>query len=116
MFRLVGGFALASIALALSLAAASDWPTSPAPMPRIVPLAGTDGSPQSVTIGEMLVNADWIAKAFWRPTSQLATSAGGANPADRSRAVSAHPTANIQVALRPALRRVLFSHQLLDAA
>jgi len=79
MFRLLGGFALASIVLALSLAAASDWPTSPAPMPRIVPLAGTDASPQSVTIGEMLVNADWIARAFgdlprnsphprWEPT------------------------------------------------
>jgi Protein of unknown function (DUF2865) len=76
-------------------------------MPRIVPLAGTDGSPQSVTIGEMLVNADWIAKAL---ETYLATRhiRGGSQPCRQIKSGQRAPTANIQVALRPAVRRVLF--------
>jgi hypothetical protein len=47
-----------------------------------------------------------LTDAVVSPVEGSATSVGG-KPANRSRAVSAHWTANIQVALRPTVRRVL---------
>ena len=68
-------FAVATIVLALALAAFGLWFISSASTPRLLPVVSTDASAHSVIVSQMIVTASWMDTIFGDLSSRLATPA-----------------------------------------
>jgi cytosine/uracil/thiamine/allantoin permease len=79
MSRVLRAFAVATIVLALALAAFGLWLISSASTQRLLPVVSTDASAHSVIVSQMIVTASWMDTIFpdFPRNSQLPPSQSG---------------------------------------